>query len=58
MMIDPPEAEYRPRHMRATATRRTLKREDMKKLVERMPDGVVLSIDLGEVKLTNGQKTE
>ena len=32
--------------------------EDLKKLVERMPDGVILSIDLEEVKLKNGQKTE
>ena len=44
MMIEPQEA-YKPRHQRTEIRVRGL--EGLRKVIEKMPDGVVCSIDLG-----------
>lgn len=44
MMIEPQE-EYRPRHQRREVKVRSL--EELRKLISKMPDGIVCSIDLG-----------
>ena len=47
MMIDPQEEEYIPKHMRPKAIEATLAR--LRKLVDELPEDVVLSVDFGEV---------
>ena len=47
MMLEPQEEEYTPKHLRSKAIEVTL--EDLRALVDRLPDGVILSVDLEEV---------
>lgn len=47
MMVELQEEEYIPRHLRPNAIEATL--EDLRKLVDELPDGVILSVDLEEV---------
>ena len=47
MMVEPQEEEYIPKHMRPKAIEVTL--QGLRKLVEELPDGVILSVDPWEV---------
>ena len=47
MMIDPQEEEYIPKHMRPKAIEATL--ASLRKLVDELPEDVVLAGDFGEV---------
>ncbi len=47
MMIEAQETEYLPKHMKEPAIEATLK--ELRKMVEELPDGVILSVDPGEV---------
>lgn len=51
MMIEPQE-EYKPRHQRLEVKVHGLK--GLRKIIDKMPDGVVCSIDLGV--FTDGKK--
>lgn len=51
MMIEPKE-EYKPRHQRREINVHSL--EELRKLIDKMPDGIVCSIDLGV--FANGKK--
>ena len=54
MMVEPKEAVYLPKHMKTKAIENVdLKR--LKQLVEQLPEGTVISVDLREV-LADGQK--
>lgn len=48
MMIEPQTPEYKPRHMRPT-TIEVQGLEGLRKLVDQLPDGMILSVNLEEV---------
>ena len=48
MMIEPQAPEYKPRHMRPT-TIEVQGIEGLRKLVDQLPDGMILSVNLEEV---------
>lgn len=48
MMVEPKEEEYTPRHMRTQATKEVDLRR-LRELVDQLPEGTILSVDLEEV---------
>ena len=48
MMIEPQKPEYSPRHMKTQATEE-VDLERLRELVDQLPEGTILSVDLEEV---------
>ena len=48
MMVEPKEIAYRPRHMKAQNTEKVNLRR-LRELVDQLPEGTILSVDLEEV---------
>ena len=47
MMVDPQEEEYTPKHLKSKPIEVTLR--ELRQLVDELPEGVILSVDPGEV---------
>lgn len=53
MMVEPKEPEYEPRHMK-TKDIETVDLKQLRELVDQLPEGTILSVNLEEV--ADGQK--
>ena len=53
MMVEPKELEYEPRHMK-TKDIETVDLKQLRELVDQLPEGTILSVNLEEV--ADGQK--